>query len=97
MNKRPTLSTATRSSYFDSLSAVRDEIMERLEIAKAELDYPWFFLDSMSSFERGVNYGEQAKASAKLRTLKSKKTKKMAHAVVDRCASGRYELTFYIL
>lgn len=85
-----------RDSYFDSLSAIRDEIAVRLSLAKAELSWPDYFSDSFNSFVSGVPYGTQKREAAEISSLKGKPTRKWAHAVVDRCASGRYELTFYI-
>lgn len=85
------------TNYFDSLSEVREEISTRLLAAKAELVQPDFFSDSMNSFVSGCNYGYQVRENAALARLKGKPTCQFAHAIVERLASGRYELVFYIL
>lgn len=92
----------TTENYFETLSAVRDEIARRLTEARVELGEPDFFSDSFKSFSSGVKYGQTVRESAPIQTYKGKSTNKYAHAIVTRFEPGylaraTYELTFYIL
>lgn len=82
-------------SYFDRLDQVQQAIAARLERAQAVLVRSDDFEATLAP--AGVNYGCQATCDVQIATLKGRPTRKYAHATVDRCASGRYELTFYIL
>ncbi len=89
-------------NYFETLSAVREEIQRRIAEAKVELVEPDFFSDAFKSFASGVKYGQTVREGAEIRTYNGRPTRKYAQAVVTRfepgyLSSATYELTFYVL
>ncbi len=89
-------------NYFETLSAVREEIARRLAESKVELYESDFFSDAMKAFSSGVKYGQTVRESSPVMTYKGRSTSKYAHAIVTRFEPGylvraTYELTFYVL
>ena len=83
------------SPYFETLGAAVVAFLNYTTDMRAVLAVSE---DSVhSAFDGGVSYGQTVSRDFEIATLKGKATKKFAHATLYRMASGRYELTNYIL
>lgn len=84
--------TSTTQTLWEAVEEIQCELEERgveLSITAHE--------DLQAPYQNGMRYGEVVRSDVPVETIKGKRTRKYAHAVIERLDSGRYEPLVYVL